>query len=878
MSTKAILTPTELVEWLKENDPIGECSAVVAFGRVQTNQLLMQEYTDRYDGALTMPSIEGTLEASDQDEWTYLGSVGYHAPVLSFDESLYTSSSARLTMRAASGVQLNLEKISYTGVDKKTLQSETVTVYQPVKLRYMSPLNGIEHVTYISLDKTIGSVTGGEVSISMQNARELEKSRFTISPYESVQQRAAQNMDRIFKAMKPETTRFVISSLKADPAAFFTPSDFSIRVLPDSLQNQEAGGGAVLLFIQADPADRVNVPDEPGTFLIPSGFSASMLLARRFMLRRILQKGIATLAEDGYKIINLTEGGEFVGMTFYDGVLKSKPFPSFEVTRDGASATVSGNTPALALGEMGGEKTEPDGLTIKFEPGEDEILVKVAWAGHQSYQVSIDGKPTGVDHDWKYAWSYRLSLDVAANDLKLERVDGRGAGSEQRSVVDVDSHPLLNEIVNGLEQVLFDEYILGSIDEALSRPVGYLNVMRLNQLLFRSDNPVELEEMHQAQGVVLFSHVSPARTRFCILTTEGRQLKNDVYIGQSLTVEIALTGGGTAKRVKWDVEGIGYSENAGSFGDDGATLTTYTAPDKLIGENFIAVRITAEVEFEGDGELYTSMKLVYVFGYAMMLGPIVQVLNSGQSRSLSLTSAVSSESVSGEMDASANVIGEALNKTQDPKYPWEYTAPLRTDELDQEEAGVDKRKGFDLRRAIFTNGYGHDVSAYFLVKYVNPDIVIRVIPELDEGNLKVLSLRAVWFDGEEVSFNNGYNPRWSSDLGEGNLVPQTDGSALYKHDSNIPAQFVVVKVKQWRSETRDDAARKKFSEQADDRRGPGGGAADPDYYGVVVIPLPWIEFDTEDAATPESAEGRIKLRYNPHNPKASTTETIFIKR
>ncbi|WP_225774900.1 hypothetical protein [Pseudomonas sp. Marseille-Q5115] len=861
MSKREQQDPEKLLEWMKAHDHTWGCSAVVAYDKLKTNQLLFQEYVERFDGD-PMPATSGHFD-SDQDEYTWLGGVEFYAPKLSFEDSVWSSSSARLTLKAASGVQVNLERDTYSE------ELDPKSHYPAVKIRYMSPLNGLDQYTRVPLDRWVGGVEGGKVTISLQNTRDIEESRFTVSPAKEVQHRAAAAMDRVFKAMEPELTTFELNTLKSDPNAFFTPTDFNIRIHALSETgtgtSSVSGDGAVVLFIKADEDDTASFPpDAPGAYLLPSGYSATMALGRAFMLRRILQQGLATLAEPGYSIMQLLDAdNQFSGMKFRQGRLKSERF-SIPVVKGEDEVILSGSTPALELGLSAEDDSLSAPLTIQFATRENSIFADLKWSNKQKFSCSINGMETDVDFQWAYEWSYQLTFEN--NDIKLVLVDNRSAVKPlQRALVGLEKHPLLNEIVNAIENELFIGKVLPLVDDALSMPVGYLNAMRLNQLLFRGENPVELESMHLPRGVVLFGHVSPARTRFYInVSNASGESVEHIQAKGKVSVEIALTDIAELATVSWSVEGVLYDEDVGHFDDPGAINTNYSAPETLVGENFITVRIKAEVTFKGDERVYASLTLVNVYSSGIMLGPVVQVMEKAKLRYLSVTSVSDTASVEGHMMGDQEVIGEVLKRSDIADFPWQYTAPTGSKLWDEDEEGVEKKpKGFDLRQANFIDNLGNTTYAYFLVRYLAPSIALVVEKKPNVDGLCALSIRAYAKDnGEELVFDR-WKPHWNHCLGEGNLRVLENGSAEYVYRADIPQQFVVVVMKIRDSEIPKGRAKL--------RRIPArkiGDGAEPDYYGTVLIPLPWVDIP-EPGTSGKDAQPFFKLTDSPRKIAAS---------
>lgn len=845
MAASKQLTVQELVEWLGEGELKSSSSAVIAYTRFKANQLLRQEYIERVmSGGAGLIVVPGEWQQGDENVWEYLNAT-FDSPSLSFDQSDYGASTATLVAKVGTGVQITAEKAKYTIGTGAAAQ--VVEYTSPVKIRYMSPLNGVDSISTIKLVGNPGGVEGGEIYINYKDSLYPDESILTISPTRSVQLSAGRKMDKFFKLLPTTTTRYVLGKLSSDPNEFFTPTDFEIRIHPltvSEMSDEPWNDGAILVFIKSDSDDEVSpTPREPGNYLIPGGHTASMILNRKFMLRRLLQRGFATMANAGYELSQHVDStGNFLGMTFSKGKLKPVPFTK-SVTKGEKSAQISGATPELELG-VGGEAADDKApFNINFSKQGDKYFADVTWKNNQNLKFKIDNKEVGFNYFWDYTWQYELSLK--GNDLQLELLSARDTNIRQRTVPNIDSHELLNEIVNAFEQEIIIKQMLPRIDDALRLPVGQLNVMRLNQLLFRSKDPVALETMYLPDGVSLFGQVSPSKTRFVIeaIREGSSEVTEHVAIGGKLTVRLALFDAGALKEVKWSVVALNYTGGAGSFEDSEAS-TLYVAPDSLLDANYITVKINAAVTFVGDSAVYESAILVKVYKSNLMLGPDVQIAEAGKTRRVSVSS-VHGEVVSWAMDAPSEVVDEELVRTSDNEaFPWLHTAPTDSTKFDEDEPGVDdKPKVVDLRRAIFFDHKGNDASAYFLVKYY-PETIAVVAKDLgitDGKNLRTVELSAfAKKGGTPLTPANGFTPRWSIVDGSWGAVvsdPNT-GKATISYDNDEAPKFATIIIKIWKSEMR-KAGHEAYGlfEGMKSRRGFG---TDPDEYGVVLMPVPWL--------------------------------------
>ncbi|WP_040260859.1 hypothetical protein [Pseudomonas massiliensis] len=839
-STTGQETVEKLIEWMKQpsTNYTQDWSAVAAYDREKANLLLQQEYIERYDSGEFIKPSTGRFEEVDPNEKTYLSGVTFDPPRLSFENSTLQSSRATLTWKAVDGATVNLSSLVHG--DSRT--------WRVVELNYQIGLASSKLIQTIELETTSGGAEGGEVYLDILKSGSSVEPRYTAVSIRSRQVKAARELHALLANTPGQQTRFVLNTIKSDPQAFFDPTRFGVRVHPSEESTKDASGaaqGAVLVFISSHNQDIGSFPNPDNyKFMIPQGYTATLAVARKFMLRRFIELFLKEL--DSNAEVTFTP---HTGVPELAEVRAGKlPTENLTSTMNLAGREIEFKVLKRQLDFMGTDPVSQP-LTVKFtEPDDGAIGLQVAWKGSQRFEYYSGTKGYGSnwmdsEYRWDYTWNY--AIELVGNDLEIKELPHSSRHKFVPKTVEVYWKDHVAEVVAHLENEIFDKQVRALVTDALRAGLGPLNTLRLNQMLFRSEAPVALEDLHMAQAPVVFGQVSPARTRFWLKLAGFGDEGDGVQAGSSLplTIEDAM---GVPTSVTWSIETIfGLSETKGEVTGTGLQYS-YKAPSResLVG-GYAMVRLSATATFPGDEKKYTSSTLIKVYANHLYVSPQVRLLAPNQSIDLKVEG-LGGGKYNGRIDKGpddgASQTEVLAERDDGDGYNFRYTSPNTT--TDKEPGNSTKPKTIEYRRLAFSQeGADGESDSYVVVPYHGEEFAITVLKVTEQGGKTQVELRAYWSDGEALE--SGYDPVWSVPIGVGEIEGKPDGTAVLTLPTEPVQGFSVVEVRVLYENTyavSSGKSRPPVNEASSDVLAPP--KANPDYVGVRIFPAPW--FDVPD--------------------------------
>lgn len=839
-STTGQETVEKLIEWMKQptTDYTEGWSAVAAYDREKANLLLQQEYIERYDSGEFIKPSTGRFEEVDPNEKTYLSGVTFDPPRLSFENSTLQSSRAALTWKGVDGATVNLSSLAHGGA----------TTWRVVELNYQIGLASSKLIQTIELETTSGGAEGGEVYLDILKSDSSVEPRYTAVSIRSRQVKAARELHALLANTPGQQTRFVLNTIKSDPQEFFDPTSFGVRVHPSAESTEDASGaaqGAVLVFISSHNQDIGSFPNPANyKFLIPQGYTATLAIAKKFMLRRFIELFLKQL--DSHAEITFSPP---TGVPVQAEVRTGK----LPTERLFSTMNLNGREIEFELSErqldfMGSDPvSEP--LTIKFAQQEnDKIGLQVTWKGSQGFEYYSSTHGHGAswadgEYRWDYTWNF--AIELVDNDLEIKEL----THAIRHKVVPVKIiyywADNVAEVVAHLENEIFDKQVRALVTDAFRAGLGPLNTLRLNQMLFRSEAPVALENLHMAQAPVVFGQVSPARTRFWLKLAGFGDEGDGVQAGGSLPLTFE-DGPGAPTSVEWTFETIfGLSKAEGEVTGTGLQYS-YKAPSResLVG-GYAMVRLSATATFPGDEKKYTSSTLIKVYANNLYVSPQVRLMAPNQSIDLKVEGLGGGE-YNGRIDkapddgASQTEALVARDGSDADGYNFRYTSPNTT--TDKEPGSTTKPKAIEYRRLAFSQeGAEGGSDSYMVVPYHGEELAITVVKVTEQGGMTQVELRAYWTgDGEPLG--SEYDPVWSVPIGVGAIEGKPDGTAVLTLPTEPVQGFSVVEVRVLHENTyavSPGKSRPPVSEASSDLLAPSKG--DPDYVGVRIFPAPWFD-------------------------------------
>lgn len=479
-------------------------------------------------------------------------------------------------------------------------------------------------------------------------------------------------------------------------------------------------------------------------YLIPDGYSASLLLGHQFIMNRIISEGCKGIinTQNKYKIhLEGPDEGFVEKLTVVDGVRRkgtsgNTPLPNFDIFE----------LKELVLG-LGKTFVDSAPGTSSFSQKFENDKLSLTWTGSKQQPVSIRPKGgatysenLGTQWIWENEFTFQLlpsgALRLAATGSNVKEII-RVTPEKYVGVPAVTAH--FSEIAAKVEPQLLAE-LQASVSAFVDKSKE-IDPIRLNSLLFRGNNVVQAEHVAFPGDLVTFGKVGPRQTTFVISPLEPVMGHNQI---QKFTTDPVQTG------VSWKVEHI--SANPGSSGAIDAQ-GNYTAPAAAqITGRHVRVRVTAT---KGTN---TSSALVTVLVFDMDVSPQIQIAGAGTS-------------VKRQIKAGA-LGGGALDwKIADPSSGARI---VKSDEEGLDHVYTpgpqDKTRMFSVDEVVVTDNNvspPRSQSALVLVTHRYPSLIVKIDTNagLPDNQLKLM---AFWASGEPVDTDEE-ELTWEKLLGSGSV-------------------------------------------------------------------------------------------------------------
>jgi hypothetical protein len=260
---------------------------IVAFDRKTANHVLKQEFIERYSGGLFLDPMNSEVDLEPGVSYHQLNDFCLDEPRLSFENADLSDSKAALMMRTVRGKQLQLSQA--TGSTRRRV----------TRLAEATPVNGPSLVFDIELQNTYGEISDeGRVYFQFTAGKNYAfyggVTQFEID-------KLGQHFKQYFEGMSIDPggrakIEYTLGRIAATESSALKPHKFSIRThgaLGSTLRNTENfGDGAVVLFVELEGFDSDDAvpPDENRKlpYLLPEGFSASVLLNSNFVVANLI--------------------------------------------------------------------------------------------------------------------------------------------------------------------------------------------------------------------------------------------------------------------------------------------------------------------------------------------------------------------------------------------------------------------------------------------------------------------------------------------------------------------------------------------------------------------------------------------------------------
>lgn len=689
----------ELLEWLALKPRTEGWGAVVSYNRNKCNNLLAQDYINKFTSGSYMPPISEPLSTGDAN-WEHMHDWVTTYPRLSFENSSRTAGGeVRMTMAVVGGSQIS--------IDNAMGHKRAIAIKSLDALDY--PELKAEDVALSKTSGTVGQDTGEVVldlgdPVTAQGMWEL-----TFANTQHERRLGGQFFKKYYREADPKKRVFHLGKIAYTDQQYLKPQSFVLRTItaPGAAiaGASNFGDGAVEMFVrmQGDseggmpPRDdwRGLIPDDN-----PGEFDSAILISNKIVMHDVLAEGVR----------------RFFGVA--DQIFQDPPETGFTTTLRSSVAS-----------KMIGLKFQPgtySGAGFKIDFWWFDILmgdnfsvslnadykVVLLWNKSQLIPpygrstIHLEGKPPTYVDIWMGAGlsaAGEFKVNESAGTIKLEQL---GQIIPDATISEWNAY--YEEV--GRERAAINSHIVKEYQDYVSghfsnyfNVVDEIDVFVLNSLLFAGAELVKMRSVDIPGDLISFGEINGLFT----ITTQ------DHLMGHGTTHRFQVSPEFTGK-VKWSVRAVPGSN--GAFGTINEDSGLYTSP--AIGQidgTFVRAIVTAT----DTASTFSSSTLVTVVVRDITVNPVVQICNASPDSGPSITRTLS-----------ANTLGEGVLEWRVIK--GDGTIPLRAgpDGKNTYTAGVknnDLEGSFTVDEIEVKNlATGKTQTAYIVVNHFPQDLKMVV--------------------------------------------------------------------------------------------------------------------------------------------------------
>lgn len=586
----AKLTFANYLTYLKREPRTKGWGALLVYDRFKTNMLLAQEHIERFDNSRWLKPISVRVE-TEGGSWTDVSELTMDKPSLSFVNSNISSSAARLSMSMQGGKLKQLRR--KTGSEQIEL----------VGLSRLDPLSAPAVRMNINLNQSNnGTITDqGRVTLDLSEGSAYT---FEVSSWKDLNEKVGAAIQRSFAALPIEERVWELNTLKPVEGEL-NPTSFAVRT--HSLANAgqsvastdraEQEEGAVVIGVAFNGAKGGDFPtrDQDMPYLLPepapnSGhapYTMNVLLSNASWTQQVLVKLLRSVPGFTETVPSyVVENGFNVGVEFGSA---NVAFPAGRDDFDGDNWVTWQAYDAFDL--------QPSRSALNFRVEDNNIVF--SW---RAVAVGTFSSRFKYAESWVVAEGRKAEFTFTCTKKFVSELQTSGArkgsvifkGDAVTSTVDVKQVDDTNWNIGPFQDYIRRDTapkLLAQVVEkfdtftaAVDAAGVSLDVLRLNSLLFRSEQAAEPESLQAPGDLSLLGTLAPKLTAFAV-----EPLNASLSAGTSQTFQLTPRPSGT---VTWTVDHL-----PGETGDKGTIVNgVYSAPaSETITGTSKRVIVTAKV-------------------------------------------------------------------------------------------------------------------------------------------------------------------------------------------------------------------------------------------------------------------------------------------
>ncbi|AHD17172.1 hypothetical protein C163_01780 [Pseudomonas sp. FGI182] len=555
---------------------------IVAFDRKTSNNVLKQEFIERYSGGLFIDPMNSEIDIEAGVSYHQLEDFCLDEPRLSFENADLSGSKAVLMMRAVRGKQIQLS------------QPIGSTRRRVTRLAEATPVNGPSLVYDIELNSLKGEVSQeGQVYFNLAAGKnyafyggstqfELDKLGDHFKQYFEGYDETPGDRDII------EYTLGQIAHVQGSP---LKPNKFAIRTHSASKNTIHSGDGAVVLFVELEGFNSENAapPDENTKlpYLLPNGYSANVLVNTDFLALNIIAAQIEALPENRFQLKLKLENAEKLKYRAEGTII----FQEAPLHQPGSQLYI--NEVKWIAPE---EHDANNGLTLEFINNR----LTLNFTGHMQADVRVKPK----DRDWIRGTVTLKWRMLTKYKVELAEVDG----NRKMVLIDDSDHDVefnLNYEWSREIEAAFDVFLISTEQvekQYLSYFHGPFSTLRhtltnlhlevetfiMSSLLFRNSQ-IAIDSLHQPNDFITLGQLAEDLNKFSITPSENGEIS--VLANEKIFFKTKPY----LQDVKWSVRHLPDYTGDDLKGEINENTGVYTAPaaDKFKGSH-IKVMVSAQ--------------------------------------------------------------------------------------------------------------------------------------------------------------------------------------------------------------------------------------------------------------------------------------------